>query len=239
MTDPLLDKIARLRRGASDIEEAGDQRRRGESRRRLVREIAGLSVFWSQVSRSALWLWSYVVGPALSWLMIPVRAAFRIYVRLWNRWTKVDDGGDMVFSRRRGAVMVAVTAAFLYVVPQILDTAFDATLYAVTANRDETVYLISSQEIYPDYNIHTVKGCDDLPCTDQNSFYFRVRPTWFNHLWSLWRHGWIFFPDYVAAATPAGATKCVITSYGVRMKLFMRSLDIYPDLLEVSCRTSP
>jgi hypothetical protein len=49
-------------------------------------------------------------------------------------------------------------------------------------------------------------------------------------------HKNIFYPDYVAAAVPPGVHRCVILSYGIRIKLLMRQYDVWPDLLEASCK---
>jgi hypothetical protein len=83
--------------------------------------------------------------------------------------------------------------------------------------------------------VHSVQGCHQLPCTDENSFYFRIRATLFNEIWSLAHGRGLFFPDYVAASVPLSISECRITSYGVRMKIFMRGMDIYPDLLQTEC----
>ena len=45
----------------------------------------------------------------------------------------------------------------------------------------------------------------------------------------------LFFPDYVAASVPLSISQCTITSYGLRLKLIMRGVDIYPDLLKTEC----
>lgn len=37
------------------------------------------------------------------------------------------------------------------------------------------------------------------------------------------------------AAIPSAVSKCEVTSYGIRMKVFMRSTEVYPDLLESVC----
>lgn len=72
-------------------------------------------------------------------------------------------------------------------------------------------------------------------CTDENSIYFRIRATPFNEAWNVVHHGSLFFPDYLAAAIPVTVSRCTITTYGIRVKLFMRGTEIYPDLLESSC----
>lgn len=112
---------------------------------------------------------------------------------------------------------------------------FHAILYFTTVKRDEIVYLTNSQEILPHENEHSVQGCHGLPCTDQNSIYFRIRATNFNEAWSILSGRGLFFPDYVAASVPVAVSRCKITSYGLRIKLLMRGLDIYPDLLQTEC----
>lgn len=48
--------------------------------------------------------------------------------------------------------------------------------------------------------------------------------------------GDFFYPDYVAATVAPGWQECTITSYGFRAKLFIRRLEIYPELLSVDCQ---
>jgi hypothetical protein len=110
-----------------------------------------------------------------------------------------------------------------------------AVVKAMTAKRNEVVYLTNSQEIDHINNVHSIQGCESLPCTDRDSIYFRIRFSWFNLLWT-WVHGKIwFYPDYVAAAVPPVVSKCIITTYGIRLKTFMRSFNMYPDLVQVTC----
>jgi hypothetical protein len=45
----------------------------------------------------------------------------------------------------------------------------------------------------------------------------------------------VFLPDYVAAAVPLSVSKCTMTSYGVRLKPFMRGMEVYPDVVSTVC----
>jgi hypothetical protein len=73
-------------------------------------------------------------------------------------------------------------------------------------------------------------------CGQPRSIHFRIRPTLFNEVWSLLHHRTWFYTDYVAAAVPPVVSKCEAVTYGVRVKLFVRGLNIYPDLIDVSCQ---
>jgi hypothetical protein len=147
-----------------------------------------------------------------------------------------DKFGNRLFSKRRAGLMLLATAAVLwFALLPTLGFLFDLGLYFATAKVDEVVYLTNSQEIVPEENIHSVQGCHDLPCNDNNSIYFRIRSTPFNQAWSILHGHGVFFPDYVAAAVPLSVSKCTITSYGVRLKLFMRGMEVYPDVVSTVC----
>ncbi len=141
-------------------------------------------------------------------------------------------------SSRRPRAGVFLTASLVFawfiLVPALVFL-FDVGLYLATVRKDEVVYLTNSQEIIPEENVHSVQGCHSLPCTDENSVYFRIRGTLFNEAWSLVHGHGIFYPDYIAAAVPLSISKCTITTYGLRIKLVMRGMDIYPDVLQTEC----
>lgn len=236
MTDPLIQEIDRIKDGlagaARDAKRTYDESAIG----RTQKELTAWTKFWSQVFRGLYWAWSYTIKPLMNVAMRVLRRMLALYKRLWDLVVyRVDEYGVRRFIKTRAGLMVLATAGALYVSSELLELVADTVLYVVTAQRDEQVYLIMSQEIDPKHNIHAARGCEALPCSDHNSIYFRIRPTMFNHLWSLYHTGNVFFPDYVAAAAPAGASKCIITSYGVRIKFLMRGLDWYPDILAISC----
>jgi len=222
--DPLLDRLDQL---TSEVQHAS----RRWYQRSFSGEINQFGVFWYQVSGSAVWIWSRILVPTIGFLGRPAAWMLRQYKRLWRSFTYRH--GE--FSKVRGGVLLLGTTLTLWMVPTVLGLVWDTGWYLLTAKHHEELYLKNSQEIFPEHNVHAVRGCEELPCTEQNSIYFRTRPSAFNHIWSLLHHGIIFFPDYVAAAAPVGTTKCVVTTYGIRIKLLMRGIDLYPDLLEVSC----
>jgi hypothetical protein len=197
---------------------------------------AGLasSRFLVQLAASLHWVWAVPLWPfrrACVWMLGSVS---RWYRRLWVRVTHNEYGGFVYW---RGGTMIAATAVAVYLIPIMLAFAAQTALYVTTRNYEE-VYLIQSEEIYPDDNIWAVRGCERLPCDRDSSIYFRISPTPFNHLWSLVNTGWLFVPDDVGSGVPTGLTRCWVTSYGIRIKTLMRRFEIYPDALDISCRNA-
>lgn len=227
MTDPLIDRIDRAMDGAAA---AADRFGQDWQPSRLRKEVTFWGRFYYQLAAAAGWVWQHVVRPVMRPLWRYLRWSWRRYAEFWTWW--------VAGSRVRGGALILATAWLVWALPNLVELLADAVLYAFTARTGEHVYLTMSQEIVPEHNVHSVRGCEVLPCTDQDSIYFRVRPTLFNHVWSMVHNHSIFFPDFVAAAAPAVTTRCVITSYGVRVKLIMRGLDVYPDILAISCEAA-
>lgn len=239
MIDPITDRIDRLKANTERLFREEKRRYAESAVGKIHKEISAWAIFWTQFARGWHWFYSWIVAPIARPLFRLARWAWGRYRALWSAIVYLkDEHGVLRFSKTRAGAMVTATVACIYLASHVIELFWHTGLYAVTADRGETVYLISSQEIFPELNIHNVKGCESLPCTEQNSIYFRVRPTTFNHIWSLVNHSTIFFPDYVAAAAPQGIAKCSITSYGVRWKFVMRviqDVDFYPDILAISC----
>lgn len=225
----LSDDLKKYQKSVADqakaVEKVAENSTIGKVARRSLQFTLGLD-----------WL-SQKMGPFYKVISWPIRKTLNGYWFCWD-WYVYDRllGNPPKFSRKRAGVMIAVTAfvGYFLVLPT-LGFMFDAGMYAVTAKRNETVFLFNSQEIDNHENIHSVQGCYKLPCTDDDSIYFRIRATPFNEAWTIINRGTLYFPDYIAAAVPVTISNCTITSYGVRFKLFMRSTDIYPDLLESTC----
>lgn len=195
------------------------------------RAFVAAARFWAQLTAAALWIWIKILRPAgrplwaaLGWLWTRWRAA-------WDAWVYDDQGR---FAWNRGGIFLSGTLVVLYLTPAFLALLFDAGLYAATVS-DDRVYLTQSEEIYPDDDVHSIKGCAARPCTDQNTVYYRVGPSAFNHLWSLGHNADLFYPDEVAAAVPPGMNDCLVRRYGVRAKFLMRRMDIYPKALRIMC----
>lgn len=185
----------------------------------LVQFMAGLHFFWDRV-----------IGPPRRLLFRFFGVVFRWYKRLWQRFTYDHYGG---FVYRKAGVMVTATLLFLYMMPTIVAFTFDTGMF-LTTYRSERVYLFNSEEIYPDENIWSIRGCEMINCADE-SLYFRVSPTLFNHVWSLIYRQELFLADDIASGVPPGKTECSIISYGIRVKTLMKRWDIYPDALYIAC----
>ena len=152
------------------------------------------------------------------------------YKKLWISFThnKYDE-----FIYKRGLMMGLATLVFVVLIPTLGLLVFQTAYYFTTYKKD-SIYLIQSEEIFPENNIWAVRGCYSQVCDSNSSLYFRIRPTLFHHLWSLSHNGGIFLPDIIGSSVPTGLTKCEIISYGLRLKIMM-SFDIYPSILEIKC----
>jgi hypothetical protein len=200
-------------------------------------DIASTNRFLAQLILAAHWIYASVLRPVGGFASIPLRQLFRWYRWFWDKAVYVEDRyKNRMFSKTRAGVFLAASIVFAwFILVPALVFLFDIGLYFATVRKDETVYLTNSQEIIPEENVHSVQGCHSLPCTDDNSVYFRIRGTLFNEAWSLVHGRGIFYPDYIAAAVPLSISRCTITSYGVRVKFVVRGMDIYPDVLQTEC----
>lgn len=234
--DPLLDQINRTL-GDQKAREFTAAKAKSESRTERMREDVGaLHRFFIQLAGAFIWVWAHVGHPlwrAATWVF---RGLFRQYRKAWALTVyRRDQFNNLRVSKRRAGGFLLGTLVSLFFLYEIVGLVYDTALYAATSHHNEVMYLTSSQEVDVVGNVHAVKGCDALPCSDVDSVYFRVNPSAFNQVWSLIHSHTLFFPDYVSAAVPPGLNRCVISSYGVRVKLLMRGLDIYPQLLKASC----
>lgn len=199
--------------------------------------LTALHKFVFQFVLAVSWIYAHVIRPVARILFKPVTWLWRFYRFLWDKVVYYEDSyQNRQFSKTRAGVFLLLSAVFAwYVFVPLVVFICHALLYFSTVKRDEIVYLTNSQEIIPHENEHSVQGCHALPCTDQNSIYFRIRASNFNEAWSILSGRGLFYPDYVAASVPVAVSHCKITSYGLRIKLLMRGLDIYPDLLKTEC----
>jgi len=111
---------------------------------------------------------------------------------------------------------------------------YQATLF-LTTQQYEVIYLTNAEEVNPEDDVYSVRGCETIPCSEANSVYFRVRPTAFHQVYSLFTRGYFFYPDRVAAVVAPGVNECQVYSYGIRIKTLMRRGDWYPDMLDAVC----
>lgn len=233
----LRDEVEALKK---KLEERADERAKVHSRSwtgRTQYNLTALHRFLFQFAQGAGWIYVHIARPAIRILFKPIAWLWHLYRLLWDKAVYYEDERqERQFSKTRGGIFLALSGLFAWYlfIPAVVFL-FHGTLFLTTVKRGEVVYLTNSQEILPYDNEHSVQGCHALPCTDQNSIYFRIRASNFNEVWSLLSGRGLFFPDYVAASVPVAVSRCKITSYGLRIKLLMRGFDIYPDLLQTEC----
>ncbi len=233
----LLDEVRRLKQKMDERAQAARKEEAASWTHRTREDLSTLQAFLARVAGILAWIYRRILRPLDRIVVVPAIWLWCLLRAMWNRLVYVEDEHRNRRLSKRRAALFAVSAFVIawYVLVPTLVFLFDVGLYLATAKRDEVVFLTNSQEIIPEDNVHSVQGCHQLPCTDENSFYFRIRATLFNEVWSLVHGRGLFFPDYVAASVPLSISECRITSYGVRVKIFMRGMDIYPDLLQTEC----
>lgn len=205
---------------------------------RIQRQLRPVYVFLYQFGMGCVWIYKKIINPCISPFRKAIKKCWHWYRLLWDRIVyNTDEYHVRYFVKWRAGTLILATVAMIgYGIPIGIGFLWDSGLYILTSQRNEVLYLHRAQEIVPHENIFAISGCDVLPCSDQESMYFRVRSNLFNQLWSWIHHYSIFYPDFVAGAVPDVVSKCVVTTYGIRKKLFIRGLEIYPDLIEVkSC----
>jgi hypothetical protein len=243
MVDPLLDQIARAKQQSQQASKAAGKRQYQAKSAKVSRDLTSLLWFWGQTLSALWWIWTNIGQHVWYWgVKQPIYWSWRWYYWSWNKFVWVKDKyGTPTFSRPRGAGFILANVAFFYFIMwPVIMLGVDTGLYTLTVRHDEVLYLHSA---LPDTAHHDTKdekfviqGCDRLPCSDEDSLRFQARFSLFNLIWSLAHHHTIYFEDYVAGAIPPVQNSCVVTTYGVRWKLLIRGIDIYPDLLEVkSC----
>lgn len=205
-------------------------------------KVSLMQNIWAQITASALVIWRKFFVPIwniLYWLGFGL--LWKGYSKVWYRFAYTGEGESRVFSKKRGAYTLSTTLFLLWFSVNIISFVWHTALYITTARVDEVVYLSNAQEIAPDDNIFSVQGCEavatgnSFSCSEDESLYFRIEPTEFAHVWSMTTRWGFFYPDYIAAPIAPGWQKCVVTSYGFRMKTMIRSWEIYPSLLSAKC----
>jgi hypothetical protein len=176
-------------------------------------------------------------GEALSFLKPVGRPLWNGYKALFNRmaYTKDDNGARTILHKPRALGAVALTALAAYMgvtqgLPFAGNLTYDAVMMAATTQQDVPVYLTGANPSDDTDDVFYVKGCEELPCTDRNSVYYRLRD---NAILSVYRFattGKGFWPEDVGSAIPEETSLCKIDQYGIRI----RALGMYPHITAVS-----
>lgn len=234
----LSDRIKRLR----DEMAKGATRRQQETyysrAAKVGRDAAGFAWFLAVFTIGLHWAWSRIASPILGTIRSWAWWAFKLYMSLFHKFTTVRDKfGNPMLSRTRAGIAVIATWIFVwYLFWPFCGLLVDISLYTATAHVDEKIILLSSQELDPRTNLHSIEGCYVYPCGSDNSLYFRVTESWFNMLWSLTHGHGIFWPEYIASSVPSGYSRCMVTAYGIRT-IGPRSWFLRPEMLHINyCR---
>ena len=198
-------------------------------------------------------LLSTVVSPVWRVLRPPLSWLGRIYLSVWNRFAYTVDRttNERRLSRVRSSIVVVCTVLVLSTFTDTwlgstvrfftVEPIVDGTLIGLS-KRTEVFYLTQSDEIDPENNIHSVRGCRKRgECAEVDAAYFRVQPRLSHDIWKLWMYGNpVYVPDHIVAPIAPGLNECHVTYYGYRMTSswiarVLRSLQFYPTMLEAKC----
>lgn len=224
---------------------------------RALAEIRENLNYFSQFVRGGrevcIGVWQHAFSPIWRLVGPPLRFIARNYMRLWNAVVVVINPVTLErsVSRTRSTVMIIATILCLSICTDTrlggmvrffsTEPLCDSVLIA-TSLRTEVFYLSQSEEVDPEYNVHAVRGCRVRgECSELEAVYFRVRPRLAHDVWKLFAYGNpVYVPDHVVAPIAPGINECHVTYYGYRMTAswiarILRSLQVYPTLLEVKC----
>jgi hypothetical protein len=168
------------------------------------------------------------------------------YRKIWKKFAYYNDKYNVrQFSIRRAGFTVIATLVLFFCSSEIAAFSRDATMFSAFHHIDETVYLFHSTDnsFMTEGDDFSVSGCEIEPgdnvidhCNMDNSLYFRVESNLFANVWSLLVRHTIFLPDRVQAPIAPGWNKCIITSYGVRFRLAIKTFNVYQELLSTDCQ---
>jgi hypothetical protein len=248
--DDLLQEVKELQERSKPIKERANKKNSIDS---IADNIGWFANLIHNFRESSLGVYENLLQPIWSVVGPPFRFVAGIYRKVWNRlaFKTNKKTGERKLSRRRAGLLIGFTVVVISTVtPTALgnlvrfitvEPIFDGILIA-TSLRKETFYLNSSEEIDPVENIYSVRGCKhEGMCEEKDAVYFRVRPRLSHDIWKFVMYdNPIYVPDHVVAPIAPGVNTCTVTYYGYRMTSswiarLLRSLQIYPTMLEASC----
>lgn len=220
------------------------KRNRAKSRVTQVEEDAKFFYrFWLQLVAALFWIWQKILRPISSFFWKIGLWVFSLYRKAWSFSVyRRNEFGDLIFSKLRAA------AFLIFVVPITLlsaNIAVDTSIFAATHKSGEVVYLFNSNDdSFGDRDHFSVTGCEKksdsaetgFVCDSEDTVYFRVEGTWFEHAWSILTKGHIFYSDSIGSAIAPGWNECVTDSWYFRLKILYRNTNFYPHLLAATCR---
>jgi hypothetical protein len=149
-------------------------------------------------------------------------------------WYKFATNKNNTHTPIRVTSVLVVTAFTLWAIPILFGALFQGSLMATTWKNEE-IYLTSADEVDSIKDIHSVRGCRNIPCSESDAIYFRVSKSFAHHIYSYVDHKDLFYPEYTASVVAPGVNKCTVKSYGLRIKFLMRGWDLYPYMMDAVC----
>jgi hypothetical protein len=242
------------------IEEPRRSSTTGQQEKNVLQALAEMQEnlnFFSRLLRGGrevvVGVWQQALAPVWRFVAPPLRFIGRNYMRVWSSVVFVVDPltRERSISRTRSTLMLVATVLCLSIFTDTrlgeaarffsTEPLCDSVLIA-TSLRTEVFYLSQSEEVDPEQNVHAVRGCRSRgECSELDAVYFRVRPRLAHDVWKLFAYGNpVYVPDHVVAPIAPGINECHVTYYGYRMTAswiarILRSLQVYPTLLEVKC----
>lgn len=222
------------------------ERNRNRSKTRVEqveRDANAFYRFYLQFVATLFWIWLHILRPISNVVWKIFLFLFGWYRKLWSFSVyKRNEFGDLVFSKVRAAFFLLITTPILFTSGTV---ALDGSIYAVTQRYNEEIYLFNaSDNSFLGDDEFSVTGCEireidpdvGFKCDSEDTVYFRVSPSWIEHIYSIVNNHNIFYADNIAATIAPGWNICVVDSWYFRFKTIYRNTNIYPKLLDASCR---
>ena len=170
-------------------------------------------------------------GP-LHFLLGIVVGILRFYRnKIWLRFAR---NKEKRYTKTRVSAVLTATVLAFFLIPNLIHMGWQGTLMAFTM-RTEDVYLTNVEEIDPLNEVHSVRGCRSLTCSESDTVYYRVASSWAHKIYSYTTRRDNFVPEEVAGVVAPGINRCTVTSYGIRVKALMRGWGIYPNMIQGVC----
>lgn len=221
-------------------------RNRNRSRTRSEQVYRDANVFyrfWVQIVIAAFWVWHKVLWPISNLFWKVALFLFDIYKQLWSLFVyKRNEYGDLVFSKVRAGIFLLISLPVILAAGSV---AVDGTVFAFTFKQQEQVYLFNSNDnSFKDKEEFSVTGCEirevdptvGFECDSGDTVYFRVNPTWIEYFYAVFVKQDLFYAENIASTIAPGWNVCKVDSWYFRFKLLYRNTQIYPKLLDASCR---
>jgi hypothetical protein len=158
----------------------------------------------------------------------------KTYYRFW-RWFVI--GKDGYSSKQRAGLLVTATVLVSAVAGSLSLTMLEFTgdTFKYVFFADEEIVFLHNTHLGEKGKYHTIDGSYTYPSSPETSLYYVVEDDLFSNIWSIIKHGHLFYPDGVASSVPPVPSRCKIVSFGVRQKFWVQRVQWYPQMLYATC----